>query len=214
MRAWPDGAVVQPYRLNEASDVYFVPIRNNALDFSTKLQLTDDKSVWSGSRQFARSRHLLLWLGNPDRELNSESISLYNLKTQEKQVFPFRERDVRLREFDGTIAVIQHWNDFIVFDTVRRERLGVTRFEDALAEKDGFRYYIFKDQIRVEPGDLLRDRYSVISVDLTSLEHATQVLHEFVLISGSPQPKVVERGIEVWNGKKMLLLLWAQREGQ
>lgn len=215
LRAWPDGAVIQPNRLNRASEVYFVPIKNNALDFSMQLRLADDRSVWSGSEQFARSRHLLLWLGNPNGRRNAESICLYNLKTHEKQVFPFREKRVALQGFDGTTAVIrQGKNWFIVFDTVRGEIVGRSSFAGALAEKDGFRYYMFRDWVPFGPTKSLQARDRVVAVDLASKEHATRVLNELVPARNSPKPKVVERGIEVWDGKKMLLVPWASREAQ
>jgi hypothetical protein len=212
LRAWPDGLLLQPYRLNETSDVYFVPIGEDSLDFSGKLRLADDESVWCGSRQFARNGHLLVWLNNPDRELDSERICLYNLKTDEKQAFPFQVRQVELQGFDGTIAVVRQWNDFIVFDTVRGQRLGVTRFRAPLAEEDGFRYYIFRDRVPVGPARLMRERYKIVVVDLTSEAHDTQVLREVVLTSGSPRPKILESGIEIWNGEERILVPWAKRQ--
>jgi hypothetical protein len=211
--AWPDGLVAYPYVLNRANPFYFVPIEGLGdrarLNLAKRVRLTDDAGTCRHGGAFTRHGDTLVWLKNRENG-KTEGLCRFDLGTGKRECFPLSGQFLEIVAFDGRLATLRDTNTFIVFNLEQGRPAGVAEHQAPLAEREGFRYYLFHE--RKQPkGKVSYTLYTLVALDLRMPGADARVLRQFPQYQGHPEPRVTDTGIEVSDGKARVVVPWAAR---
>ena len=205
LRGDPDGVLMQPYRLNRAAPVYFVPIKGRRLDPAARILVTDEAGVSVNSPpRFLRGPHAFAWKDQ-----------VFDLETRARKRFPVNPLPMA---FDGATVVyfdVKPGESFYLrraFSVADGTELGVTSLESDpavdFAVKDRVVYTFAKPRVvprglALEAVDLNVEGGRITPLLTLPRGRQDQGMHEV------DTPRVITReGIDVWDGKAWRKIKW------
>jgi hypothetical protein len=217
VRAWPDGALVQPYRVSEAAPLYFAPIVSHSVAVKNARRVTDERGIpcnfhyMSHRHWFQREGDTLVWLNTRNSTSSAKSIDLYNLKDDKATSYPFVEDNVEMHDLVRGLVTIRQDSSYILVDMANGKRLGKSDTPTPLAVRDGKRFYLLRDKVPSPhgPADFMVTRYRLVAIDEPGQGQLDlRVLWENTVRTDNPKPEVTPEGIRVWEGDKPVVVPW------